>query len=361
MDLSITRGIVSRVEYAEYYLLTDGLRIQIDAAINPGNSGGPAVVDGQMIGLVFSKLSQSDNIGYIIPMEEIDLFLRDVADGRYDGKPVLIDEIQNLENDALRSKLKLDKKTTGVLVRKVEPRDGPCPLKPGDIITKIGDHAIDNAGMVREADHHLKFQYLIQRLARDNKVAMTILRAGSAQTVDVPVGPGENRLLLPYLAGNSPSYFIYGPLVFSEATQNYVRDFTYGDSPETVLGYAYRGLPSIRRYGDRPAFPDERLVILAHPMFTHKIGTGYKGPYGDALDDVNGVRIRNLKHLVETLRDSSGEFVEFTFRGKYSEKIVFNRLEALEATEEILNDNGIRQQCSSDVAPVWNGGNAKKP
>ncbi len=67
MDLSITRGIVSRLEYAEYYQVTDGLRIQIDAAINPGNSGGPAIADGQMIGLVFSKLQQADNIGYIIP------------------------------------------------------------------------------------------------------------------------------------------------------------------------------------------------------------------------------------------------------------------------------------------------------
>jgi S1-C subfamily serine protease len=70
MDLSITRGIVSRLEYAESSQVTEGLRIQIDAAINPGNSGGPAVAEGHMIGLVFSKLQQADNIGYIIPMEE---------------------------------------------------------------------------------------------------------------------------------------------------------------------------------------------------------------------------------------------------------------------------------------------------
>ena len=118
MDLSITRGIVSRLDYAEYYQVAEGLRIQIDAAINPGNSGGPAIADGQMIGLVFSKLQQADNIGYIIPMEEIELFLKDVEDGRYDGKPVLIDVFKTSRMRCCGA-IKLDKKTTGVLVKKL--------------------------------------------------------------------------------------------------------------------------------------------------------------------------------------------------------------------------------------------------
>ncbi len=59
------------------------MRVQVDAAINPGNSGGPAIVDGKMVGLIFSKLGRgADNIGYIIPGEEIDLFLKDIADGQ---------------------------------------------------------------------------------------------------------------------------------------------------------------------------------------------------------------------------------------------------------------------------------------
>ena len=40
-SLSITKGIVSRIEFVPYNFPTSGLRIQIDAAINPGNSGGP--------------------------------------------------------------------------------------------------------------------------------------------------------------------------------------------------------------------------------------------------------------------------------------------------------------------------------
>ena len=60
-----------------------------------------------MIGVVFSKLQQADNIGHIIPIEEIELFLNDARDGHYDGKPALLDEFQHLENDAILRKLKL--------------------------------------------------------------------------------------------------------------------------------------------------------------------------------------------------------------------------------------------------------------
>ncbi len=142
-ELSVTRGIVSRLEYAEYYLGVEGLRVQVDAAINPGNSGGPAVAEGHLIGIVFSKLEKADNIGYIIPMEEIDLFFEDLRDGRYDGKLVLPIRVQLLENPALRARLQLDKKTTGVIVRKIDRPDPSYPLREGDVLTSIGGHEID--------------------------------------------------------------------------------------------------------------------------------------------------------------------------------------------------------------------------
>ncbi len=86
-----------------YNYPVSGLRIQVDAAINPGNSGGPAIAGDKMIGLAFSKLGgDAQNIGYIIPNEEVDLFLKDIADGHYDGKPAMYDELQTLENPALR-------------------------------------------------------------------------------------------------------------------------------------------------------------------------------------------------------------------------------------------------------------------
>jgi S1-C subfamily serine protease len=361
VELSITRGIVSRIEYADYYKGVQGLRIQIDAAINPGNSGGPVVADGQLIGIAFSKLDKSDNIGYIIPMEEITLCLKDIEDGRYDGKPILPVEVQKLESQTLRNRHHLDKQAGGVLVRKIH-RPDPYPLAVDDVLTKIGNYSIDKIGMVRiEGDRAFKFQYLVQRLEHEGRLPLTVLRKGVETKLDVPVDSDPRRLFRD-LTEEPSSYFIFGPLVFAEASEEYVRSMaSYVDKGGSggSLSMIYTGIPTFTRYGDDQRFPGERIVIIPSPMFSHKIGRGYDDPYTQAVSEVNGVRIRNLKHLVEVLRDASGQFVEFTFYGRYTDKIVFERKEALAATEEILNDNGIRQQCSPDMSKVWDLSKAK--
>ncbi len=81
-NLAVTRGVVSRVDYAQFKGFTEGLRIQVDATVAQGNSGGPALVDGKMVGLTFRQLAAAQNGGYVIPNEEIDLYLEDVKDGR---------------------------------------------------------------------------------------------------------------------------------------------------------------------------------------------------------------------------------------------------------------------------------------
>src|ERR1700675_3239934 len=181
-SLSITKGIVSRIEFASYNYPVSGLRIQIDAAINPGNSGGPAIAGDKMIGLAFSRLGgDTQNIGYIIPNEEVELFLKDIADGHYVGKASMYDDLQTLENPALRDYLKLDKSVEGMVVHRPDKTDSSYPLKEWDVISRIGDTPIDNQGMVKiDKDLRVNFAYMIQRLAKDDKLPLTVVRAAGS-------------------------------------------------------------------------------------------------------------------------------------------------------------------------------------
>jgi S1-C subfamily serine protease len=359
-SLSITKGIISRVEFTPYNFPVFGLRIQIDAAINPGNSGGPAVVGDKMIGLTFSHLVNAENIGYIIPSEEIDLFLQDIADGHYDGKPAMYDALQTLENPALRSFLKLDSSVHGMVVHKPYKDDPSYPLKEWDVITKIGDTPVDDQGMIKLGDDlRVRFQYLIQHIATNGIVPLTIVRAGKELKVNQPVS-ADYPLLIPNLNGAYPSYFIYGPLVFSAASQEYL-----GGLLETRFGAAIMSRlstaanPLVTRLSDQPAFPGEGLVVIASPFFPHKLDEGYGDPRFQVVKKVNGIPVKNLNHLVEILRDAKGEFITIDCDSRATETMIFPREQMIAVTDDILTDNGVRSQGSPDTMAVWNAKPAK--
>ena len=186
-QMSITQGIISRVEFTSLYYFVRGLRIQIDAAINPGNSGGPAIVDGKIAGLVFSKFTQGENIGYLLAADEIRSFLKDIEDGKYDGKPQIWDYLESTENEAMRAKLGLEKEA-GMVVYLPASSAPDYPLKKWDVITHVCGEPLDSQGNVKVNDGlRLSFQYLVSKLAKDGRVKLTIFRDRKSLDVQIPI------------------------------------------------------------------------------------------------------------------------------------------------------------------------------
>jgi S1-C subfamily serine protease len=350
-SISITKGIVSRIEFAPYNYPVSGMRVQIDAAINPGNSGGPAIAGDKVIGLAFSVLSNAQNIGYIIPCEEIDLFLKDIADGHYDGKPAIFDEYQTLENPALRAFLKLDKSVEGIVVHAPLRNDASYPLKQWDVIMKIGDTPVDDQGNIKLGENlKVAFAYLAQKIAKNGTVPLTIVRKGREMAIQLPVSP-DCAKLIPFLQGIYPPYFICGPLVFSVASEEMIAALG-GTSLTNFLSRS--GSPLVSRRGDQPGFAGEELVVVPAPFFSHSLSKNYSSPQLRVVRTINGISVKNLRHLVEVIRDLKDEFVIFEFAGRAGETLVFPRKELITSTEDVLNDNGIRSQGSPDIMAVWN-------
>jgi S1-C subfamily serine protease len=354
-SLSITKGIISRIEFTSYNFPTSGLRIQLDAAINPGNSGGPAVVDDKLIGLAFSHLGGAENIGYVIPCEEIELFLRDIADGKYDGKPGFYEEWQTLENPALRPFLKIDSGVEGIIVRKPFGKEASYPLKQWDVITKIGDTPIDDQGMVKIGSTlRVHFPYLVQHVVKNGKVPLTIIRAGKQMQIELPV-PTDYPLITPDWGNNYLPYFILGPAVFCEARGQVIGSISRGQGGiEWLLWMMRQGNPLVTDFGEKQEFPDQRLVYVSSPFFPHKLSKGYGNPVLKVIESVNGHQVKNLNNLVQIIRDSKDEFLTFEPASRGGEALVFPRNDMISATEAILTDNGIRSQGSPEAMSIWN-------
>ena len=348
-QLSITQGVVSRIEYTMIYYFNRGLRVQVDAALNPGNSGGPAVTDGKMVGLVYSKFTAGENIGYLLAADEVRMFLKQSQGGVYHGKPQLWDYMAPTENEALRAKLGLGQHT-GMLVCEPFASTADYPLRRWDVITHIDGQPLDSQGNVKVADDlRLNFEYLLANVVREGRVKLTIFRDGKTSEVQVPVRPDGN-FVMPPLFGKYPRYFIYGPMVLMPASQDFA--LRLASVSTGALQMAMNQSPILPRLMAHPAFEGEEIVILGAALLPHKTSKGYTPPPFAVVARVNGTPPRNLVHVVELLRDAQGEFLSIDLAGGTA-PLVFRRGEMLKATEEILADEGIRKQYSDDLEGVW--------
>lgn len=350
-ELSVTEGIISRVEFGALNAETQGLHIQVDAALNPGNSGGPAIAQGHIIGVVFSTMRDAENIGYLIAVEEIRQFLNDVKDGTYEGKPQIFDLFTQCENDALRAKLKLPPGEGGALVGEPYKAGEKHPLRKWDVITHIGEFAIgSDAKLPVRDDLRLYFEYMVPQVIKDGKVPLTIWRDGRSEKIEMAITAERDRVVTS-LEGEYPRYVIFGPLVFSNATQEFVNGLVSRGAGAWLL--SSRNSPLLtRRFAPRE-FEGEEIVVISSPMFPHAMTKSYDNPFPNVVSTVNGVKIKNLRHLAEVLRDVKDPFTVFEFADRGPQVLVFRTQEMRDATEEILTDNGIRYQCSDDLRDIF--------
>jgi hypothetical protein len=271
-------------------------------------------------------------------------FLADAADGTYDGRDRLFAKgFQTAENEAIRGWLGLSAEQTGLIYTGEED---DLPLERWDLIAKIGDYGIDNAGLITVGDGvRVSWAYQIPLLAANGVVPVTVVRQGAEVELELPVSSRRDELMS-YIGNDYPEYFVLGPMVFSPVRKDHLKEF--------FLGYmAVTGSPIALRADEERAFEGEELVVVASGFLPHPITKGYAIAYRPTVKSVNGTAIKSLVHLIEVVKGSDEEHLVFEFFDKGQETIVFDREELLEATEEILEDNSIRRQGSDRFMEIW--------
>ena len=349
-ELSITEGVVSRVEHNLYsHSFAHLLTCQIDAAINEGNSGGPVMKDDQLVGVAFQAMSREDveNIGYMVPSPVIKHFLTDIADGKYDGIPELGISTQEMENPDIRLKFGMSKEDTGALIGYIDP-DSPARgvLRSGDVILAIDGVRVENDKTVefREGERtHLK--YLIQKKQINDSIRLRILRQKRIMNVAVKLStPLHASRLVPHEQYDmSPTYYILGGMLFEPVTLNYLK--TWGkkwifSAPDDITHYYL--------YGKRT--DDRKQVIVLVEVLADEINVGYHDLDNRVVSYVNGKKISTMADLVAAFENNAGKYhIILDERGH---QIVLDRSKVDQNSERILERYRISSDRSKDLQNV---------
>lgn len=347
--ISITQGIVSRIEHSRYahsgaYLLT----CQIDASINSGNSGGPVMAGEKMVGVAFQGISGGDfeNIGYMIPAPVIRHFLRDMADGRHDGTPDLGLSLQKLENPDFRNRFAMTEAQSGVLVNKVYP-DSPCAgrIFAGDVLLAIDGEPIEEDGTVAfRPGERTFFGYGMQQKQIGDSVALDVLRKGEPLRVAIELTrPLDAERLVPHARyDRPPTYFIVGGLVFEPLTLNYIREYGTGAdgtslAPTALLNAYQSGEPRV----------DRRQVVVLVKVLADEINVGYHEFVDTVVARVNGRTISTMTDLVAAFENHTGPYHEV--EDDHGFKLVLDRRKVKQVNGEIMKRYGIAADRSADL------------
>ncbi|CAL9221087.1 unnamed protein product [Arabidopsis halleri] len=305
-NICITKGLVLRVETRIYdYSDNDLLSIQIDATINDENTGGPVIMGNKVVGVVYE-------IGFVIPTPIIKHFITGVQESRqYSGFGSLDLSYQSLENVQIRNHFKMSHEMTGILINKINSSSGAYKiLRKDDIILAIDGVSIGNDEKVPfQNKRRIDFSYLVSMKKPGEKALVKVLRNGKEYEYNISLKPVKPNFTVQQFY-NLPSYYIFGGFVFVPLTK------TYLDSEH-------------------------------HQILADDINEGYQSLDGAQVEKVNGVEVKNLKHLCELIEECSTEDLRLDF--KNHKVLVLNYESAKKATLQILERHKIKSFISKDI------------
>jgi S1-C subfamily serine protease len=335
--ISVTRGVVSRVDYQGYTHsgVDQHLAIQIDAAINPGNSGGPVVQGDQVVGVAFQGYSGdvAQNTGYMIPVPVIKRFLKDVEDGRYDRYVDLSISHFELVNPAQRKALGLPDDGIGVLIPSVDGAGSAAGvIHPGDVLLAIDGHPVESNGAIDLDGEIVEMAEVVERKFAGDKLRVKLWRERKEIDAELTLKNTAHYLMESNVYEKQPEYIVYAGLVFQPLNSPLMSALSNANL-RTRYFYDYFSIDEL--YKDRP-----EPVILTN-ILPDEINTYFREFAGNVVDEINGTKINGLEDAQKALDQApAGEHVVIKLLGE-GRPIALEKKRVTDAQARILTKYGI--------------------
>jgi serine protease Do len=289
--LKSTQGIVSGREnvWGESY-------IQITAALNPGNSGGPSLnVDGKVIGINTARIPSAQNIGYIIPINDVKNVIDDLRKVRLLRKPILGCETNYSSKDL--GKYLCNPKPFGLYISRVykDTLLEKIGVQAGDMIYRINGHDLDMYGEINVpwSEDKVPIIALLNRFVVNEKINFLVYRKGEQKVFEFDfkiTDPLSIRIYYP--EHEKVEYEIFGGMVIMPLMLNHIEKFE--EDRRDLVKYTKRE----NQY--------ESKLLVTHIFPTSISQEQRVFEKGDILEEINGKKVRTLEDLRASLLDSNG-------------------------------------------------------
>lgn len=301
--LKSTKGVVSG---RESHL------IQIDAAINPGNSGGPSInVNGEVVGINTMIARDAQNVGYIIPSNELSVILADLREVPLLRRPFL-GILFNNASDSLTEYLG-NPKPGGLYVVDVykgSPLHKAGVLK-GDMIYEINGNDVDMYGELAWTEDKISIIDYVSQLRLGQEVGLVVYRNGKRKELTFSFEQSDSMPIHKIYPGYEEiDYEIVGGMLIQPLTINH-------------LPILVNVAPSLAKYAE-VKYQKEPALLVTHVFPDSATHRSRSVGVGAIISKVNDTPVQTLADLREqlgksfetnnvTIESQDGVFLHFPF------------------------------------------------
>jgi hypothetical protein len=305
-DLIVTPMRISKVMTQGYIVDNAAFLVYEATGIirTEANSFTLPVVKGGKLAALLLRYDSKNQVATLLPAPIIAHFLKDVADGKYDGFPSLGIEFQVTLDEQFREYLGLKDNAPGVFISKVMKggSSDQAGVKPGDILTSINGFSIDSRGDYQDpqfgavsASHLVRGKSFV-----GDDVEMKVIRDGKEVVLQSKLTrkQPDDYLVRPYLFDKGPKYVLSGGVLFQELTSAYLNSFG-----AEQRGGALLRLQRIATNPDEFEKEGRKKVVFIGAVLPTTSTQGYERMSGQVVEEVNGKKITELADVAAALKE----------------------------------------------------------
>lgn len=269
--------------------------IQTSAPINPGSSGGPLLnINGEVIGVNCSGITEAQNVGYAIPSATVKTVLNDLYHIKLLRKPFLGVRFNN-SSEALTKFLGNPLPGGCYVIDTVKGSTlDRAGIKCGDMIYEINGHSIDMFGEMNVPWSEDKISIIDYplRLSIGDTITLVIYRRGERKELNVTFNhtelPAIHRV---YPGYDKLDYEVFAGMVVQELTLNHVHMLA-------------EHVPGLAKYTEM-RYQSESVLVITHIFRDSQLFRARNLPVGTTINEINGVRVKTLADLRSVFKDSA--------------------------------------------------------